>query len=106
MSKISGEDVARAVLAKAAAYDKSMPAPDPVVIMAWTEVLGDLDIRLALDAVTQHYKTESRRIMPADIRRLVKSPSKTLPYYRPMRDVIAELKAIDERHGIVWNDND
>ena len=98
--------VARTVLAKIAVFDQTLVRPDSTTVLAWAEAIGDLDLGAALDAVTAHYKTEIRRIMPADIRQRVKSHSKMLPYYRPMREVIANLKEIDERHGIAWRDND
>lgn len=64
------EDVARAVLAKASANDPTMPRPDELVVMAWTEHMNGLTIADALQAVTAHYDTEARRIMPADVRKL------------------------------------
>lgn len=64
------EDIARAVLAKSSANDPTMPRPDELVVMAWTEHMDGLTIADALQAVTAHYDTEARRIMPADVRRL------------------------------------
>lgn len=63
------EDIARAVLAKSSANDPTMPRPDELVVMAWTEHMEGLTVADALQAVTAHYDTESRRIMPADVRR-------------------------------------
>lgn len=38
-------------------------------VEAWSRLLGDVDYLDALEAVQEHYRTESRRIWPADIRR-------------------------------------
>lgn len=60
-------DTAR-VLAKIAAFDqRTVGAAD---IAAWHEVLGHLDLVDCLNAVALHYREQSARAMPADIRRL------------------------------------
>lgn len=60
-------DIAR-VLAKAAAFDqRTVGASD---VAAWHEALGDIDLTDALEAVTRHYRTDDRRIMPVHIRRI------------------------------------
>lgn len=40
-------------------------------VLAWQTVLGDIEFDAAKRAVTQHYATETRWIMPADIRTAV-----------------------------------
>lgn len=60
-------DTAR-LLAKLAAFDqRTVGEPD---VLAWHEVLGHFDLQDCLVAVTEHYREETRRAMPADIRRL------------------------------------
>jgi hypothetical protein len=56
------------VLTKCAAFDQRTVGETDV--LAWHEVLGSLEIRDCLDAVTTHYTHESKRAMPADIRTL------------------------------------
>lgn len=59
------------VLAKAAAFDqRTVGAAD---ILAWLEVVGDLDRADALEGVARHYRETSNRMMPADLRRHVKA---------------------------------
>jgi hypothetical protein len=36
-------------------------------VLAWHQVVGDLDYDAALDAVREHYREESRYVMPADV---------------------------------------
>lgn len=36
---------------------------------AWQKVIGDLDFRQAADAVIDHYKISSERMMPVHVRR-------------------------------------
>lgn len=38
-------------------------------VMAWHSLLADVDANAAVKAVREHYSTQSRRIMPADIKR-------------------------------------
>lgn len=60
-------DTAR-ILTKAAAYDnRTIGEAD---IAAWHEIIGYLDVRDCLAAVTAHYAEQRDRAMPADIRRL------------------------------------
>jgi hypothetical protein len=60
-------DTAR-VLAKAAAFDqRTVGEPD---VLAWQEVLADIDFADALTAVSRHYAEHTERIMPAHVRRL------------------------------------
>lgn len=56
------------VLTKCAAYDQRTIGQADV--LAWHEVLADVVLADALDAVRRHYRDEYRRAMPADIRRL------------------------------------
>ncbi|GAA4175935.1 hypothetical protein GCM10022287_22290 [Gryllotalpicola koreensis] len=57
------------VLAKCSGYDARRP--DDLEIAAFTEALAHVDYDKALAAVAEHYQAETRRIMPADIIRLV-----------------------------------
>lgn len=38
-------------------------------VVAWQRLLADVEYGDALEVVHEHYRTESRRIWPADIRR-------------------------------------
>lgn len=57
------------LLALAAAFDRRTLGKTDV--LAWHTVLTDIDYEAAKQAVTQHYATETRWIMPADIRTAV-----------------------------------
>jgi hypothetical protein len=90
---MTAEQTARAVLAKASAYDPMFRNPDPIILAAWTEALGTLDIGACLAVVTEHYRTETRSLMPADVIAGVKRETGgSLPYHRPMREVLAEIE--------------
>lgn len=53
------------VLAKAAAFDqRTIGRAD---IAAWHEALSDLDVDVALEAVTRHYRRRTDRLMPAHV---------------------------------------
>lgn len=54
------------VLAKAAAYDQRTVGQFDV--MAWHEVLADLDYADALASVARHYRDRADRIMPSHVR--------------------------------------
>jgi len=60
-------DTAR-VLGKAAAFDNRTVGETDIA--AWHEILGYLDVRDCLAAITTHYSEQRDRAMPADIRRL------------------------------------
>lgn len=61
-------DETRDVLKKLAAFDqRTIGAGD---IAAWHEVIGYLEVRDCLAAVAVHYRDQSTRAMPADIRKL------------------------------------
>lgn len=60
-------DTAKAVLAKASLFDQTFATPDLGIAVAWSEALGDLDKTDAMRAVTEHYASQTRRIMPADV---------------------------------------
>lgn len=67
---MTAEEIA-AILATAAAYDaRTVGEAD---IIAWHAALSDLPYTQARDAVIEHYRTETRRIMPADIRARVRA---------------------------------
>jgi hypothetical protein len=59
------------LLAFAAAFDQRTIGRADVA--AWHAVLGDLDLTQARQAVAQHYASETRRVMPADIRAAVRA---------------------------------
>jgi len=54
------------VLAKAAAYDQRTVGEADV--LAWHEIVGDLDFQDALAAVARHYAETDRRLMPVHLR--------------------------------------
>lgn len=58
------------LLAFAAAFDRRTLGKADV--LAWHTVLTDIDYEAAKQAVTAHYATETRWIMPADIRQAVR----------------------------------
>lgn len=60
-------ETAAAVLAKASLYDPTFARPDAGVAVAWAEALGPVDKADALQAVADHYATQTRRVMPADV---------------------------------------
>jgi hypothetical protein len=61
------DDIGR-VLAKCAAADqRTIGAAD---VLMWQEIIGNLDLGDCLEAVTLHYREQSNRAMPADIRKL------------------------------------
>lgn len=57
-----------AVLAKAAGFDNRTVGD--ANILAWHEVLGDLDVRDCLRAITLHHSDSTEYLMPAHIRRI------------------------------------
>lgn len=60
-------EVAR-VLAKASAFDlRTVGEAD---VLAWHEVLADIDFADALKAVGKHYSEHTERLMPAHVRRI------------------------------------
>ena len=59
---------AAAVLAKAAALDNR--SQSDAAILAWHEVIGDLDYRDALNAVTIHRRESTEYLMPVHVRRI------------------------------------
>jgi hypothetical protein len=59
------------VLAKCAAFDRRTVGEADV--MAWHEVLADLDRDEALAAVTAHYRDSTEWLQPAHIRRLART---------------------------------
>jgi hypothetical protein len=56
------------VLAKAAAIDNRNQSD--AAILAWHEIIGDLDYRDALNAVAQHRRESDAYLMPVHIRRI------------------------------------
>ena len=56
------------VLSKCAAFDQRTVGE--VDVMAWHDVIGHLDLLDCLEAVTEHYRQQSERAWPADIRTL------------------------------------
>lgn len=53
------------LLAKMSAFDRRTIGEAD--IEAWAEALGDVPLSDALDAVTEHYRAQSRWIMPSDV---------------------------------------
>jgi hypothetical protein len=73
------------LLTVAAAYDQRTTGPGDVA--AWHAVLGDVSFTRAREAVIAHYRENSRRVMPADIRQHARNAT------RPERTPVAELTA-------------
>jgi hypothetical protein len=61
-------DEVAVVLSKASAFDQRTIGEADV--MAWHEVLADIPVDDALQAVTDHYRENATRLWPADLRRL------------------------------------
>ncbi|MFW5415057.1 hypothetical protein J0910_00485 [Nocardiopsis sp. CNT-189] len=59
-----------AVLARAAAFDGRRP--DPIVLAAWMEAIGDLGYDDAMRAVVDHYAESTEWLKPAHLRARVK----------------------------------
>lgn len=55
------------VLGKASLLDQTFARPDAGIAFAWAEAMGDVNRDDALSVVTEHYRAETRRIMPKDI---------------------------------------
>lgn len=75
---------AAAVIAKAAAFDNREPTD--AGIRAWHEALQFEPVNYALEAVTRHYQTTQKFIMPADILRYCDDIR---------RETVRELRAIE-----------
>lgn len=90
---MNADDVKTAtdVLSKIAAYDSTFPRPDHAVIMAWSEILDGQDRDDCLTAVADHYRTETRRIMPADVRAGVRRIRDYRWEHRSADEVLAEI---------------
>ena len=72
------------VLAKCSGYDARRP--DDLEISAFAEALEGVDYERALGAVTIHYQSEVRRIMPADIIRLASLRPERVHVHKWLRD--------------------
>lgn len=57
-----------AVLAKAAGFDNRTIGQ--ANLLAWHEILGDLDLGDCLDAITAHHRESTDYLMPAHVRRI------------------------------------
>lgn len=60
-----------ALVAVCASFDNRKPSVE--MVQAWTAAIGDLDFPAARDAVVGHYQDTTDWIMPAHIRRRVRS---------------------------------
>lgn len=100
-------DVAAMVLAKASFIDPRAPKMNPIVCQAWADVFASAPFRLsqpaALAAVAEHYATESRSLMPADVVRLARAhQQRPMPAQRPELppgrwDITEEQKRLNVR---------
>jgi hypothetical protein len=66
------------LLSVAAAYDQRTVGNADIA--AWTLALGELDFDRARDAVVAHYREQTRRIMPADVRQHARSAPHPPPF--------------------------
>lgn len=58
------------LLVKITAYDPRLKANSDLTIAAWAEALADVPYRVAMAAVTRHYETSDRLIMPVHVIKL------------------------------------
>ncbi len=94
------------VLTLAASYDQRTIGEADA--LAWAKALGDINQDDACDAVTEHYRNETRRLMPADVlagvrrirnARLAADPEQ-VPDADP-DDVLAYQRALrEQRHRV------
>jgi hypothetical protein len=70
MSMVTAPEAA-ALLALASSFDNR--TQNSAATRAWAEALSDVDFQDAQTAIVEHYKTESRWIMPADVRNGVRN---------------------------------
>jgi hypothetical protein len=75
-----------AVLAKAASFDNRTVGA--VNVMAWHEIIGELDIRDCLRAITLHHSDSTEYLMPAHVRRIAEK----------VRSERQELEFRDQQH--------
>lgn len=80
------------VLAKANVIDARLVV-DEAVFAAWGELIGDLEVQDALDAVAEHYRSSTNRIMPKDIRDNAKRIAHTR--YQRQRQLENRQEALD-----------
>ncbi|MFJ4038227.1 hypothetical protein ACIPVB_09070 [Microbacterium sp. NPDC090007] len=89
---------ANVLLTKATLIDPrlSRPAAERVEqAEAWAAVLADVPLEVALDAVREHYRDETRTVMPADIVAAV-----PLPVSSSDAGNVTELRLAAERREI------
>lgn len=84
--------------AKITAYD-NRPSSE-LTDAAWAEALDDVTLTDALDAVRQHYRTETRWIMPADVRRLATAARKARIAAAGRPDIPHGLDQVAERRYV------
>lgn len=86
------------VLIKVTAFDlRTVGEAD---VLAWHEVLADVDLPDALAAVTRHYRDSTDRIMPAHVRKLaraVKDDRARLEARHPVRELPGKFEDDAER---------
>lgn len=87
-------DVAR-LLAVCAAYDQRTAGEADV--LAWAELIGDLNAADAVQAVKNHYATETRRVMPVDVITGVRRIRDDRLARNPLPDPPADMTAIEYR---------
>ena len=94
------------VLTLAASYDQRTIGEADA--LAWAKALGDINQDDACDAVTEHYRNETRRLMPADVingvRRIREARLSAAPEQVPDADpddVLAYQRALrEQRHRV------
>ena len=89
---------ANVFLTKAALLDgrfRRTPEEQADMAVEWAEVLADVEIVTAVEALREHYRAEVRAITPADI-------IAALPPLRSASDAgnVTELRLAQERKGI------
>jgi hypothetical protein len=77
------------LLAKAAAFDaRTVGIAD---VAAWQEALADVELVAALDAITEHYRDQTERIMPAHVRRIVERNARSTSHTAYLASLNAPL---------------
>lgn len=89
---------ANVLLTKVALLDprfKRTPEEQAAMAKAWAEILADVSLDAAVAAVNDHYATETRGVMPADI-------VAAAPTWKGISDAgnVTERRLAGERKGI------
>lgn len=97
-------EIAAAVLAKASCLDQTFAQPDPAIHSAWTEQMQSFygTIGDALDAVRDHYRAETRRIMPADVLRRAPTTAESVEAWVSEMVALGKAGAVAHRADLAF----